>query len=167
MNLIMLQLNIRSLLSHQSDLVSLLSALGQKNSRVDIVMLCETFLTDYTMRLVNIQGYKIINNNCKQSKGGGMAILIHDDLPFKRRDDLEDFKEGMVETTYIEIKTKAKKEIVFGSIYRPPNTTEKELCTHLNEIIPKVRSEKGHKQLILGMDHNLDLLKSNDHMPTQ
>ena len=122
---------------------------------------------DHTMRLVNIPGYKIINNNHKQSKGGGMAILICDDLSFKRRDDLEDFKEGMVETTYIEIKTKAKREIVIGSIYRPPNTTEKELCTHLNEIIPKVRLEKGHKQLILGMDHNLDLLKSNDHVPTQ
>ena len=129
-------------------------------------MLCETFLTDHTMRLVNIPGYKIINNNHKQSKGGGMAILIRDDLPFKRRDDLEDFK-GMVETTYIEIKTKAKREIVIGSIYRPSNTTEKEWCTHLNEIIPKVRSEKGHKQLILGMDHNPDLLKSNDHAPTQ
>ena len=35
MNLITLQLNIRSLLSHQSDLVSLLSALDQKNSRVN------------------------------------------------------------------------------------------------------------------------------------
>ena len=91
------------------------------------------------VRLVNIPGYKIINNNPKQSKGGGTAILIHDDLPFKRSDDLEDFKEGMVETTYIEIKTKAKREIVIDSIYRPPNTTEKELCAHLNEIIPKVR----------------------------
>ena len=34
-------------------------------------------------------------------------------------------------------------------------------------MIPKVKSEKKDKQLILGMDHNLNLLKSNSHTLTQ
>ena len=34
-------------------------------------------------------------------------------------------------------------------------------------MIPKVKSEKKDKQLILGMDHNLNLLKSNSHTSTQ
>ena len=37
----------------------------------------------------------------------------------------------------------------------------------MSETIPKVKSEDRDKQLILGMDHNLDLLKSNNHSATQ
>ena len=44
MNFIVLQLNVRSLLSHQSDLRNLLHELDRRNSTVDILLLCETFL---------------------------------------------------------------------------------------------------------------------------
>ena len=75
--------------------------------------------------------------------------------------------EGTIETTYMEIKTKAKKDIIVGSLYRPPNTSEKDLSNHLSEILPEIKTEKGNKQVILGMNHNLHLLKSSTHKPTQ
>ena len=57
--------------------------------------------------------------------------------------------------------------MIVGSLYRPPNTTEKNLCEHINETISKIQVEMGNKPIILGMDHNLDLLKSNIHKQTQ
>ena len=54
-----------------------------------------------------------------------------------------------------------------GSLYQPPNISANQLHHHLSETIPKVKSEDRDKQLILGMDHNLDLLKSNSHSATQ
>ena len=56
-NLIIMQLNIRSILAHQFELTQLLQTMSNKNSCVDIVLLCETFLTDKTIKLVNIPGY--------------------------------------------------------------------------------------------------------------
>ena len=47
----------------------------------------------------------------------------------------------------------------------PPNCKEKNLVNNLNEVITKVKREK--KELAIGMDHNLDLLRSADHKPTQ
>ena len=50
-NLIVLQLNIRSLISHQHDLRAMLGSLQNKNSTVDIILLCETFLNSHTEKL--------------------------------------------------------------------------------------------------------------------
>ena len=55
-NLIVVQLNICSLLAHHSELIHLLATLEQKNSKIDILLLCETFLTTKTASLVNISG---------------------------------------------------------------------------------------------------------------
>ena len=42
-NMVVLQLNVRGLLSSQSALNQLLRDLEKKNSKVDIILLCETF----------------------------------------------------------------------------------------------------------------------------
>ena len=46
-------------------------------------------------------------------------------------------------------------------------TQKKQFHANTHEVIPKIRTEAGHKEIILGMDHNLDLLKSNSHQQTQ
>ena len=86
-NLILLQLNIRGLLSHQDELKLLLHKLHNKNSSIDLVLLCETFLNKKTEQLINIPGYTIITNNRTQTKGGGTAILIKKGLTYSRRKD--------------------------------------------------------------------------------
>ena len=48
--------------------------------------------------------------------------------------------------------------IVVGSMYRPPNHNLEAFITHVSTIVSKVHTETN-KELILGMDHNLDLLK--------
>ena len=69
--------------------------------------------------------------------------------------------------SYIEITTKLGKSIVVGSLYGSLNSSDSALIDHIENIVTKVKLEKNHKQLILGMDHNFDLLKCNKHRPTK
>ena len=134
LNLVILELNIRSILSNLSDLKQLLHVLESKNSRVDIILLCETFLTKSTESLVKVPGYTLICSNRKHSKGGGTAILLQNGMTFKRRTDIEIFREKEVESTIIEIVAKDGKKIVVYSMYRPPNTDLTHFITSMNSI---------------------------------
>ena len=78
-----MQLNVRSILAHQNDMRQLLHDMSNKNSRVDILLLCET-LTAKTEKLVNIPGYNLATNNRKNHKGGGVAILIRNGITLKK-----------------------------------------------------------------------------------
>ena len=88
-NLIVLQHNMRNLLSHQSEVRHLLQMLANKNSGVDILILCETFLMCKTERLVNILGYSLVTNNRTNHKGGGVAILIKNGIVYEKKAWLE------------------------------------------------------------------------------
>ena len=162
-----LQLNIRGLLSNQVNLQMLLNNLKNKESQVDVILLCETHLNKLTTQLVHIPGYTLISSNRLISKGCGTTILVRSEISYTHRYDLEKFCEKELECTYIEITAKDGKQIVLGSLYRSPNTEVKQLFNHLEETIPKVEQEKGIKEHVLGMDHNLDLLKSHIHTQTQ
>ena len=159
-NLVVMEHNIRSLLSNQCDLKNL------KNSKVDIILLCETHLAKQTAGFVNIPDYTHVVNYRSRHKGGGTSILIRKDIPFKRRHDLEVFIEKEIESTYIEITAKNGKQFIVGSLYRSPNTPEDPLLNHLREILNKIKTKKSHQEIIFGLDHNLDLLKSDQHNPT-
>ena len=82
-NLIVLQLNICSVMKHSYELKSLLRTLETKTSRVDLVLLCETFLTLETVRLVHIPDYTLVSNQRSKSKGGETAILIRNGIRYK------------------------------------------------------------------------------------
>ena len=166
-NLLVLQLNIRGLLSHQNDLQLLLHTLNKNRSNIDIVLLCETFLNKNTTKLINIPGYNLIVNNRSRAKGGGTAILIKNDIKYNTRKDLDIFIEKKVESVFVEILTKSNKHIVVGSMYRPPNNTEDIFLETILSIKHKLLKEREKKELIIGMDHNYDLLKSSEHKRTQ
>ena len=76
LNFGIIQLNIRGLLNHQKELSQLLQDLENKNSKIDIVLLCETHLTRFTSNLVNLPGYVLVNNNRHTKKGSGTAVLV-------------------------------------------------------------------------------------------
>ena len=61
-NLNIIQLNIRSLLAHQTELKDLLQKLYNKNSAIDIIAFSETFLNKRTEKLVSIPGYQLLSN---------------------------------------------------------------------------------------------------------
>ena len=67
-NLLVLQLNIRSLLAHQLELNQLICSTEKKNSWIDINLLCETFLSKQTVNMVNVPGFTHIDNYRKKQK---------------------------------------------------------------------------------------------------
>ena len=166
-NFIVMQLNIRSLLSNVTELKILLTKLEQKNSSVDVILLCETFLNKKTERLVNIPHYQLYSTCRSNHKGGGTAILIRDGITHKRRKDLDIMIEKEVESKYVEMTAKCGKCIILGSVYKSPNTNDEKLKTHLTEVCSKIKQEKYNKELGVSMDHNMDLLKSHEHRRTQ
>ena len=165
MNLVVLQLNIRSILSHVTELKRMLHTLETKNSQVNIILLCETFLSKTTEKLVKIPGYTLICNSRIESKDGGTAILLQNGINYKRRKDIEVFQEKCVESTIIEIIAKDGIRIIVGSMYRSPNTDPIDFRNTINMISSNSLEEK--KEIILGMDYNIDLLKSGIHRQTQ
>ena len=166
-NLIVLQLNIRGLISHKTDLHQLLNTLKLKNSTVDVVLLCETFLNGTTVKQVHIPGYTLISNHRRQYKGGGTAILVREGITFTRKSELDTFIEKHVESVFIEILTKSHKHIIIGSMYRPPNNTDDSFLESILKLRHKLSITKEKKELIIRMDHNYDLLKSNEHKKTE
>ena len=113
--------NIRGLIGNQDDLKLLLGILQMRNSPEDIILLCETFLNNITVGLVNIPGYDIISNHQQEHKGGRTAIIIKQGIPYKRRIDLDIMMEKKIEPAFIEIATKDGTPVVVGSMYKPPN----------------------------------------------
>ena len=151
-NFVVLQLNIRSIILHQSELCSILQLLADKNLTIDVLILCETFLSSKINQLVNIPGYSMISNSRTNHKGGGVAILIRDGITYKKHPDLNVMHEKEVESVYAEVRAKNGRTFVLGSLCRAPNTDETKLIQHIEETVNKVNSEKEKKEVILGMD---------------
>ena len=78
------------------------------------------------------------------------------------------FEEGQTESIFVEILSKNGQKIVLGSLYRPPNTAIEQFHTHLVDIITKAKKIRGGNkpEMVLGIDHNIDLLKSSHHPQT-
>ena len=62
---------------------------------------------------------------------------------------------------------KGGKHVILESVYKSPNTCENTLENHLTELLNKIKFKKGNKELVIGMDHNMNLLKSHEHHKTQ
>ena len=167
-NLIVMHLNIRSVLCHQQELCQLIRSTEKKNSRIDVILLCETFLSSKTKSMVNIPGFSHICNYRKSKKGGGISILLHEGIPYKCRSNLDIFKEGLTESVFAEIRSKNGKQIIIGSMYKPLNVNIDQYSNNLSTIVNKIRSATGGltPEIIIGMDHNINLLNSATHLPT-
>ena len=110
-NLVLMQLNIRSLLANQTDLRQLLQVMSNKNSSVDVLLLCETFLMPRTEKLVSIPGYCLVTNNRNNYKGGGVAILIREGIPFRKKPELCCMTDKELESVYMDITARNGRQI--------------------------------------------------------
>ena len=118
--------------------------------------------------MVRIPGYTHVGNYRKNKKGGGVSILTRDGISHKRRLDLDVFKEGLTDSVFVEIRSKNGKHIILGSMYKPPNVDITQFSTDLSRIVNNTRWTQGKHlpELILGMDHNMNLLNGASHPPT-
>ena len=133
-----IQLNIRGLKNKQAALSRLINnCLG--TNKVDLILLCEIWLNDSDLKLIDIPGYSFVALPQKNRKGGGVGILINDQLQYSTRSDLT-LQNANIESCFVEI-TNMSRKIVVGSIYRPPNTNEQELINEIKSAMSKLNNE--------------------------
>ena len=128
-------------------------------------ILNETWVTKANEHMIDIPHYKFISKYRTNKKGGGVGLLVHDELQFRTRDDLKLDYDSDLEYQFIELKSR-KRNILVGSMYRPPQSKEKEFLndySKLNEIL----GQQKDKEIVIGIDHNMDFLKASRHTNTQ
>ena len=157
-DLMVLNLNIRGLYSKLGNLQYLIDNVS--NVSPDVVTLSETWLNRHTPKF-EIPGYKIFQQDREHKKGGGVAVLVKNQLQCRAL-ELPKIIDN-VEICGVQINTR-KCQLGVLSVYRPPNTNATAFQSIFEKIVKTAR--KNCKDIIIGMDHNLDLLKSHIHEPT-
>ena len=155
----LLHLNIRGLNSKIPDLLNLTKNCIQPGA----IMISETWLKKHSPT-PTLPGYKLEQNDRGHKKGGGVCIFIQNNCLYRRLRELETSDSICLETCFVEIKTSTTK-MILGSIYRPPNTDPAEFVKKVKNVLEQAR--KITKHIAIGLDHNLDLLKCEQHKPTQ
>ena len=161
-----IQLNVRGLLGKTSKFAQLLNRCREQR-QLDVAILNETWLTDRTEKMINIEGYQLETVNRDNRKGGGVGFLVSKYVKYKRRRDLEELPMNVMNQTencFIEVLFD-RKHIIVGSLYRPPNTNETEFLSYFKNLLEVLGREKS--EFIIGLDHNLDLLKAHKHATTR
>ena len=157
-DLSIMQLNIRGLLNKQGHLIETI-----RSCQPDIILLCETWLNTHTETLVDIPGYKLITKNRLDRIGGGVGILVNQNLKSRKREDLC-METHFLEHQIVELKTDSKNILVMSG-YRPPNTSLRSLLTEYKSLVSSLKKCKSH-ELVIGIDHNLDFIKAHMHIQT-
>ena len=161
-DLVVLQLNIRGVLSKISLLTHLLNSCID-GRHPDVVLLSETWLTPNSP-LVDIAGYSFVHRCRKTKRGGGVGILVSDKLRYNEcKDVTSTITENECVTIELELKSKGK--CMISSMYRPPNVDVNSFQGCYNSLICTMR-RKNPKAIIVGLDHNLDFLKAGTHAGT-
>ena len=158
------QLNIRGLIGKQGRLCKEIKGQNSRN-KVHVYILNETWVTKANEHMIDIPHYQFISKHRPHKKGGGEGLLVHEELQFRTRKDLKLDYDSDLEYQFIELKSR-KRNILVGSMYSPPQSKEKEFLkgySNLNEIIGKQKD----KEIVIGIDHNMDFLKASRHTNTQ
>ena len=162
-NLNLMQINVRGLVGKQNKLHSLLDKL-ESFSDIHCLLICETWLTEDTKKLISFNNHHFLGKERSAKKGGGVGFLIKNDLIVREREDLCIVTDNF-EHCIIELKCR-KRNIILVSLYRPPNTPVKAFLSDYTKLINNLTQVKNC-DVVIGMDHNLDFLKSSWHMDTQ
>ena len=124
----------------------------------------ETYLNDIKEKQLKSKDYKLYSNHQQLCKAGGVTILVKRSLRTKIREDLFLNEPGLVESIFVELEIPGKCNTVLGSLHRIPNRLEKEF----NWIYKKFINDWNiNNELVIGIDQNPDLLKSDEHNQTQ
>ena len=161
-DLVVLQLNIRGIGSKRTDLIDLIDSSVQ-GRQPDVLLLSETWLTPYSPKF-SISGYELFHQDRTDKRGGGVAISISNKLRCCIQTDLSSkLKES--ECITVDIALKNGNHCLVSSMYRPPNSDIPTFVASYNSLICAMKRERP-KGIIVGLDHNLDFLKSSKHCST-
>ena len=126
-------------------------------------MLVETWLKKNNTHQLQIPGYSFIGSHRKCKRGGGVGILIAKNLEYRERKDLS-LNVPNLESLTIEVKTN-QESLLLCALYRPPNSSDKDFIKNYSRLLNKFSPHQLNR-LIIGLDHNLDLIKHDKHRIT-
>ena len=158
-DLMVMQLNIRGLYSKIPLLINLLSSCAN-GRQPDVVLLSETWLTPASVP-VDISGYELVHCCRTNKRGGGVGILVSKNLRYKMCNSITSCM-AENECITIELELRSRDKCIISSMYRPPNVNIQSFQCCYNSLVCEMN--KLHpRAIIIGLDHNLDFLKSVDH----
>ena len=160
----LIQWNIRGLISKQNTLIRETHQ-EWSSGVVHVYMLNETWVSNTNEHMVKIPNYKFVGKHRTAKKVGGVGLAVHNTVQFRLRDDIKLDHGSELEYQFIEIKAK-RRNIIVGSLYGPPNSKEKEFLRDYKNLMNLLKQHKD-TDLIIGMDHNMDLLMTSKHTNTQ
>ena len=158
--LVIVQLNVRGLYSKIDQIKSLLNVVTSKK-KPDILMLCETWQSKNSP-VLTLLGYEYVSKARMHKLGGGVSIFISDRIKYKSRPDLE-LNSDTVEHCIVELKLKKEKMLICSG-YRAPGQNPVRFVQEYEELVSNMNNTG--LPVIIGLDHNLDLLKHKTHNPT-
>jgi exonuclease III len=157
-SLSLFHVNVRSIPKNKSNLDNYLALLTHN---FEFIGLTETWLNDQTCNLFNLNGYNS-HHYCRPVKrGGGVSLYIKNNISNKMRNDLAKCDENL-ESIFVEVNKhnfNFTKNVIIGTIYRPPNSDINVFIEHMNNILSTINKEK--KLCYLMGDFNLNLLNVN------
>ena len=113
---------------------------------------------------INFKGYSH-ESDPTESVAGGTLFCISNNLSYKPRNDLCIYKSTELESTFIEILSPKKANVIAGCIYRHPHMDLNEFNDYyINNLLDKLSKE--NKTVFLLGDFNIDLLNYSQHSLT-
>ena len=156
----MLHINARSLNTSFDSIQLLLSSLN--NYPFSAIGVTETWLHSKSPPIFNIDNYRLLRSDREHGRGGGVAIYAHNQLRIKIRPDIHI---SGCENLFIEILNEKSKNIILGTIYRPPNTNSDLFLESFDQCLNMICKE--NKNVYLMGDYNINLLSTeNNHTLT-
>ena len=120
----------------------------------EIIAICEAKWNDDTGNEAMPKCYTIIRKDGSRGRGGGVCIMVREDLNSKVYTNLNCVDAGNTEHLWCEISTKGDMNmIVIGLIYRLPNNNHKD-DSKLNSLLIVAEQRTIKKQLLVLGDFN-------------
>ena len=132
----------------------------------NIIAISETRITKQVSLLnnLNLNNYSFAFTPTKASAGDTL-LYIANHLSYKCCNDLNIYKKNELESTFIEIVSPKKSNIIVGVIYRHPSMDLTDFnCNYLNQLLENISKEK--RTIFLLGDFNVNLLNYNEHNQT-
>ena len=130
-----------------------------------VIGLTETWLSECDCDLYK-HSYSIVTNHRESRVGGGVAICIQDQISVDKRDDISVYCSD-IKSVFVEIdkdQIGSSKNIVFGTIYRPPGHDIDYFNLEIHKILYKLHKE--NKIIYIMGDNNINIFNSDTHNPT-
>ena len=155
---IVLNINIRGLYSKQTNLKNLINEVASRGKAPSAITVSETWLSQHSPT-PEIAGYKLYRKDRVHKKGGGVAILVSERLQ-SREFIVDTSTSTSMSFEHIAVEIKGRKDpVIICSVYRPPNTAVKSFLKEYNKLLNRLK--KTTTEIIIGLDHNLDFLRSD------